>query len=231
LPLRADLAGELREWVNEKRDRFLGPLDAFGRESLFSVAESLGKILDRDLQVAGIAKADDRGRTVDVHSLRTTFGTFLSKGGVAPRTAQAAMRHSNIDLTMNVYTDPRLLDVQGALNALPALVWSPPVIAEPAVMRATGTDDRNATMESRPAQNSVAPDVAPTTGQRGHFLSFPVIQTKAGDQRTEAQSTPPMPQKLSKNKAPAVFAGKVSKCSREGSNLQPSASEADALSN
>jgi len=24
------------------------------------------------------------------------------------------MRHSNIDLTMNVYTDPKLLDVQGA---------------------------------------------------------------------------------------------------------------------
>ncbi|MCX7409352.1 MAG: hypothetical protein NTZ32_14835 [Planctomycetales bacterium] len=33
---------------------------------------------------------------------------------VTPRTAQDAMRHSNIDLTMNVYTDPKLLDVQGA---------------------------------------------------------------------------------------------------------------------
>ena len=54
------------------------------------------------------------GRTIDVHALRTTFGTHLSKGGVAPRTAQAAMRHSDIKLTMGVYTDPRLLDVRGA---------------------------------------------------------------------------------------------------------------------
>ena len=31
------------------------------------------------------------------------------------------MRHSKIDLTMNVYTDPRLLDVHGAWDALPTL--------------------------------------------------------------------------------------------------------------
>lgn len=41
--------------------------------------------------------------------------------GVAPRTAQAALRHSSLDLTMNVYTDPTLLDVAGALKALPEL--------------------------------------------------------------------------------------------------------------
>jgi len=31
------------------------------------------------------------------------------------------MRHSSLDLTMNVYTDPTLLDVAGALEALPGL--------------------------------------------------------------------------------------------------------------
>jgi hypothetical protein len=31
------------------------------------------------------------------------------------------MRHSTIDLTMNTYTDPRLLDVHGALDVLPTL--------------------------------------------------------------------------------------------------------------
>ena len=41
--------------------------------------------------------------------------------GVSPRVAQAAMRHSSIDLTMNVYTDPRLLDVQGAVESLPQI--------------------------------------------------------------------------------------------------------------
>ena len=31
------------------------------------------------------------------------------------------MRHSSLDLTMNVYTDPSLLEVVGALEALPDL--------------------------------------------------------------------------------------------------------------
>jgi hypothetical protein len=31
------------------------------------------------------------------------------------------MRHSKLELTMNVYTDPELLDVAGVLEALPRL--------------------------------------------------------------------------------------------------------------
>ena len=64
---------------------------------------------------------DERGWTIDVHALRKTFGTLLSRRRVAPRTAQAAMRHSTINLTMNLYTDPRLLDVAAAMDALPEL--------------------------------------------------------------------------------------------------------------
>ncbi|MFO8007245.1 MAG: hypothetical protein R6V05_05850 [Candidatus Brocadiia bacterium] len=45
---------------------------------------------------------------------------------MAPRTAQAALRHSSLDLTMNVYTDPTLLDVAGALEALPGLASEMP---------------------------------------------------------------------------------------------------------
>ncbi len=41
----------------------------------------LARILDRDLKLAGIPKRDERGRTVDVHAMRHTFGTWLSKGG------------------------------------------------------------------------------------------------------------------------------------------------------
>jgi hypothetical protein len=66
-----------------------------------------------------------RDWTIDVHALRHTLGTLLSKGNVAPRTAQAAMRHSSLDLTMNVYTDPQLLDVAGALERLPELRVAP----------------------------------------------------------------------------------------------------------
>ena len=87
-----------------------------------------------------------------MHALRHSFGTLLSKGGVAPRTAQAAMRHSSIDLTMNVYTDPQLLDVAGAVESLPDL----PLEAgdKTGQEKATGTD--------RPAA-PLAPTLAPTS--------------------------------------------------------------------
>jgi len=69
-----------------------------------------------------IDKRDERGRTVDVHSLRHTFRYALECGGSC--TANGTSRHAVIrrsDLTMNVYTDPKLLDVAGAMNSLPNL--------------------------------------------------------------------------------------------------------------
>jgi integrase len=145
LPLRADVAHELRAWVAGKAEAVcrqrvgvagvtMPPADV----PLFDVPAGLVRILDRDLAAAGIPKRDDRGRTVDVHALRHTFATHLVAAGVAPRVAQAALRHSSLELTMQHYTDPRLLDVAGALAALPAL---PTAAAPPEAARATGTDD------------------------------------------------------------------------------------------
>jgi integrase len=92
---------------------------------LFYVPSGLSRILDRDLAAAGIPKRDERNRVVDVHAFRVTFGTHLCAAGVPLRTAQAAMRHSKPELTANIYTDPKLLDVAGAIDALPALALSP----------------------------------------------------------------------------------------------------------
>ena len=126
LVLREDLAEDLKEWLDDKLARLqatairLGdpvPARLRGNTPLFDVPTGLLRILNRDLKRAGIPKRDDRGRTLDLHALRTTFGTMLNKAGVAPRTAQQAMRHSDIRLTMEVYTDPKLLDVRGALDA------------------------------------------------------------------------------------------------------------------
>ena len=147
LPLRADLAADLRSWLSERlaaaraaaRAKQL-PLPARLPDDakLFNVPANLVGIFNRDLRVAGIPKRDDRGRTADVHALRHTFASLLSRGGVAPRTAQAALRHSTIELTMQTYTDPRLLDVAGALDVLPDLPLDGRPDAER--MRATGTD-------------------------------------------------------------------------------------------
>lgn len=106
--------------------------------------DGLIRIFDRDLEFSGLArvenrggkeivvKTDDCGRTFDIHALRHTFGTHLSKAGVPLRTAKAAMRHSDPSLTANVYTDPKLLDVAGAVASLPDLplaVFDGPAVA------------------------------------------------------------------------------------------------------
>ena len=132
--IRADLADDLTLWLADKLAVLQSEARRRGEPTrprsppnapVFEVPAGLVRIFDRDLKLAGIAKRDDRGRTLDVHALRTTFGTLLSKGGVPLRTAQTAMRHSDPSLTANVYTDPRLLDVSGALDALPRLPLTP----------------------------------------------------------------------------------------------------------
>ena len=148
--LRDDLAADLRGWLAAELVRLQAeairngdpiPARLPADMPLFNVPSGLLRILDRDLKAAGIAKRDERGRTLDVHALRTTFGTLLSKGGVAPRTAQAAMRHSDIRLTMQTYTDPKLLDVRGALDSLPTLPLNDGQGNAAEAARATGTDD------------------------------------------------------------------------------------------
>ncbi len=176
IPLRADLANDLRDWLSNtpkpstlrlRNDR--GTCDS--KRPLFTVPAGLVRILDRDLLAAGIDKTDERGRTIDVHALRHSFGTLLSKDGVAPRTAQAAMRHSTIDLTMNVYTDPILLDVHGALDSLPSLDLNASPSTERAAMRATGTNNQDAMPSIRHPVSFVAPVVAQNSGKLCRLLS------------------------------------------------------------
>jgi integrase len=113
LLLRRDLAAELSEWL-----RATGRA---GADPLFRVPVELVKILKRDLKDAGIPYRDERGRTLDVHALRYTTATFLSRAKVAPRVAQKVMRHSDIKLTMQVYTDVHEADEKEAIAAMPSL--------------------------------------------------------------------------------------------------------------
>ena len=65
---------------------------------------------------------DDEGRVLDVHALRHTTGTWLTSNPDIPlRTAQEIMRHSDIRLTTQTYTDPEFLDKRAAVESLPAL--------------------------------------------------------------------------------------------------------------
>ena len=93
----------------------------------------------RDLAKDGIEHRDSSGRVVDFHSLRYTPNTMLLQTGTAPRTAMEIMRHTDMQLTMNVYADPRILDTAAAVEQLPDL--SSPAGTEKAVALRTGTDD------------------------------------------------------------------------------------------
>ena len=73
----------------------------------------------RDLSRAGIPFLDELGRRIDLHALRKTFGTALVLNGEQPRVVMEAMRHSDLKLTMKLYTDARQLPVGAALARLP----------------------------------------------------------------------------------------------------------------
>ncbi len=148
--IRADLAEDLKHWLTEKLAALQAEALRQGKPiparlpadtPVFSLPTGLIRIFDRDLEAANIPKRDERGRTLDVHALRTTFGTLLSRGGVPLRTAQAAMRHADPSMTANVYTDPKLLDVYGALDSLPSLPLDAGPVDERERLRtiATGT--------------------------------------------------------------------------------------------
>ncbi len=76
-------------------------------------------------------------------ALRIEKDPLLAKriGSALERTAQAAMRHSDIRLTMQTYTDPKLLDVRGAVESLPDLPLTGGRTTGREVASATGTDD------------------------------------------------------------------------------------------
>jgi hypothetical protein len=118
IPFTPDLAEEIRQWIKggEVRDGKVAP-----SENVFYVPDGLIKILNRDLKWAGIEKKDFRGKTLDVHAMRHTYGTNLTLQKVSPRLVQKAMRHNAIDLTMNTYTDADLIDVFEAQKMLPKL--------------------------------------------------------------------------------------------------------------
>ena len=73
----------------------------------------------RDLTRAGIVYQDEQGRRADLHALRKTFGTALVLNGEHPRVVMEAMRHSDLKLTMKLYTDAGQLPVGAALARLP----------------------------------------------------------------------------------------------------------------
>jgi hypothetical protein len=131
------------------------------------------------------------------------------------------MRHSDPSLTANVYTDPKLLDVRGALDALPSLPLDDEQNAMRERARATGTETYG--------HCSVALPVALTPDKPGQYESIP------GKTATEAPNSivafdPAASAEIVKGKATLTTPDMESaEWAMRDSNPRPSACKAGAL--
>ena len=123
------------------------------------IEEASGEERTRRMESDYLAYQDASGEFADFHSNRHTFITNLERAGVSPRTAQSLARHSDIRLTMGVYTHIGLHDQTSAVESLPA---PPPMVKaspEAHAMRSTGTDG--------PIAQEKVPTVVPRGAETG----------------------------------------------------------------
>jgi integrase len=112
LPLKPMLVRSLKEWIAAKKVK--------KTERIFSHDHTeLRGVFYADLQAAGIERVGADERSLDVHSLRKTFGTMLAMAGVPLTTVQRLMRHSTPLLTAKLYIDVDPLNMAEALEKLP----------------------------------------------------------------------------------------------------------------
>jgi integrase len=112
-PLTAETAKELQEFfqsMNKLPDAkaFGGTRKQLTKRTSDMLRSDLGETVIKDEHGEIIQEAipyvDDAGRFCDFHSMRHTAGSFLAASGVHPKVAQKLMRHSDINLTMSLYT-------------------------------------------------------------------------------------------------------------------------------
>jgi hypothetical protein len=124
-------------------------------------------------------------------------------------------------MTMQVYTDPKLLDIAGALDALPSLPLHAGQESIADAAKATGTDDLG--------RSQFAPEFAPATDKSGQKPSLAVIM--AHDDKSigkphgiDATSC------VDKRKDPlTIVVNGSEEWSRRGSNPQPLECHSSAL--
>ena len=154
IPLHDDLRSALKA---ERAARFIRheAVPVFTQETLGSMYR-----MRQDLKSANIPEEDAQGRRVDFHALRGSLNTHLALAKVDPQTRQQIMRHSDIRLTLGVYTDKTMLPIADALRSLPS--FSRPPESEDATLCATILD-----------ADGLASASAGTTGRKEPVLQSP----------------------------------------------------------
>ena len=111
-------------------------------------ADKTADMLRDDLAKANIPSEDSAGNRVDFHALRHTYITLGAQAGIAPKVLMDLARHSDINLTMKVYSHTVVADRARALEAIPDITGDGGQEAE--VLRATGTCDDTPDTASSP---------------------------------------------------------------------------------
>ena len=111
---------------------------------------------------------DDDGRFADFHSNRHLFITSLERANLSPKMAQTLARHSDVRLTLGIYTHVGLHDQTAAIQSLPA----PPNLGvgpqnEATELRATGTDGGNSLAVTDKIASGVVPILVPCGAEIG----------------------------------------------------------------
>jgi integrase len=114
LPLHSYVIELLKDWQGKHPDS--KPNDRVLK--IPASNSSFLKVLNRDLEYAGIEKTDDVGRVVHLHALRHSFASLLARQGVHPHVLQGLARHSKVDTTMRLYTHILRGDDVSAIESL-----------------------------------------------------------------------------------------------------------------
>lgn len=137
--LHPDVVTLFKSWVDEKnpaQDEILFPVS----EKTCPVERKTSLMVEKDLASARevwinesnsdeeresressdfLKYVDSQGKFADFHGLRHTFVTNLAKANVSPKMAQTLARHSDIKLTMSIYTHIAPVEQAVAIKSLP----------------------------------------------------------------------------------------------------------------
>ncbi|NLX54392.1 MAG: tyrosine-type recombinase/integrase [Planctomycetaceae bacterium] len=193
--LHPEVARLLREWLATKKDghRRNEPLFPVSGKVPGGTERKTHKMMQRDLARAKqlwIEEIDEMeteerkqreqsdyleycnadGLYADFHSNRHLFITSLERAGISPKMAQTLARHSDVRLTLGVYTHVGVHDQTAAISSLPAPPIQRPEEAS-ASLAQTGTDGPQTTPRK-------VPTVVPRGARNGAIrLASPGYQT------------------------------------------------------
>ena len=108
-------------WLNQELVGELHKLLASADNGATTVFKRIPRMerFRKDLAAAKIPYKDELGQVADFHALRHTLASNMAAAEIHPAKAKAMMRHSDIALTMGVYTHTSALGLAEAVEKLP----------------------------------------------------------------------------------------------------------------